>query len=270
MGRSGYLTTGELAKLMHVTKNTLFHYDKIGLFSPEIVEDNEYRYYSIHQIEMLDAIIMLKELGMPLGEIRTFMEGRNPQSLMELFEREENQIEDQIKKLKDRKRWIQEKRDRVEDCLAMETERVFIRHQPARYYLMGRFEEQSDTAFAEKASELIEEYEAASQSIRYEIGCIQYAGDIIEKRYDNYRNVVLLAAQKPRGGRYLLRPGGDYLTIMYKGHWENIGGAYERLLEYAKENRLFLGQEFLEIYVIDQLMAEKMEDYVTEINVRII
>ena len=89
MDKSQYLTTGELAKLMHVTKNTLFHYDKIGLFSPEIVLDNEYRYYSIHQIEVLEAIIMLKELGMSLKEIQAFLSDRTPEKLLELFEKEE-------------------------------------------------------------------------------------------------------------------------------------------------------------------------------------
>ena len=44
--KQNYFTTGEFAKLVGVTKHTLFHYDKIGIFSPEIKEDNYYRYYS--------------------------------------------------------------------------------------------------------------------------------------------------------------------------------------------------------------------------------
>lgn len=87
MDKSQYLTTGELAKLMHVTKNTLFHYDKIGLFSPEIVLDNEYRYYSIHQIEVLEAIIMLKELGMSLKEIQAFLSDRTPENYWSCLKR---------------------------------------------------------------------------------------------------------------------------------------------------------------------------------------
>ena len=58
-------------------------------FSPEIVLDNEYRYYSIHQIEVLEAIIMLKELGMSLKEIQAFLSDRTPEKLLELFEKEE-------------------------------------------------------------------------------------------------------------------------------------------------------------------------------------
>ena len=46
MDKNNYVTTGEFAKLAGVSKDTLFHYEKIGLFKPEIVCKNEYRYYS--------------------------------------------------------------------------------------------------------------------------------------------------------------------------------------------------------------------------------
>ena len=42
-----YMTTGELAKLMGITKETLFHYDEIGLFRPAVVMKNRYRYYEV-------------------------------------------------------------------------------------------------------------------------------------------------------------------------------------------------------------------------------
>ena len=38
-----YMTTGEFARMMRVSKDTLFHYDKIGLLKPEIVKTNGYR-----------------------------------------------------------------------------------------------------------------------------------------------------------------------------------------------------------------------------------
>ena len=35
MDRHEYMTTGEFASAMGVSKDTLFHYDDIGLFCPE-------------------------------------------------------------------------------------------------------------------------------------------------------------------------------------------------------------------------------------------
>ena len=97
MDHNKYMTTGEFARRMGVTKNTLFHYDNIGLFLPEIVDTNDYRYYSIYQMEVFDTIIILKEMGMPLNEIKEFMDHRSPESLMELFEKEDKKITEPIK-----------------------------------------------------------------------------------------------------------------------------------------------------------------------------
>ena len=132
MDKSQYLTTGELAKLMHVTKNTLFHYDKIGLFSPEIVLDNEYRYYSIHQIEVLEAIIMLKELGMSLKEIQVFLSDRTPEKLLELFEKEEQILAEKIRLLKDRRQWMEEKSKKIRAYLEKEKDEIFVCEKPGR------------------------------------------------------------------------------------------------------------------------------------------
>ena len=43
MSRNEYLTTGEVARMMGTTKNTLFHYDQLGIFSPEARGGNDYR-----------------------------------------------------------------------------------------------------------------------------------------------------------------------------------------------------------------------------------
>lgn len=269
MDKSKYLTTGEFAKIAHVTKNTLFHYDKIGLFSPEVVLDNEYRYYSIHQIDVLDAIIMLKELGMPLKDIRDFLDGRNPGRLLELFEKEEQQIQEQLKKLEDQKHWIQEKKKKIKQVQELDFSRIYVQPLPERRYLMRTFDTSDDTVFVEKIQELIEIYESQNHSIRYEIGYIQHALDIRNHIYNNYDNVVLLMEQKPQNLSFKTFEAGNYLTVYFKGHWQGIGSAYEELMEYAKEHQIPLEDEFLEVYIVDNLMVEKVEDYVTEITVRI-
>ena len=91
MDRNLYMTTGEFAALTGVTKHTLFHYDEIGLFSPEFVAENGYRMYSLYQVETLDTILILRDLGMPLKEIRRFLQMRSPQELMRIFTEREAQ-----------------------------------------------------------------------------------------------------------------------------------------------------------------------------------
>jgi DNA-binding transcriptional MerR regulator len=57
-------------------------------------------------MEVFDTIIILKEMGMPLNEIKEFMDHRSPESLMELFEKEDKKITEQIKRLKYQQQFI--------------------------------------------------------------------------------------------------------------------------------------------------------------------
>lgn len=67
-------TTGELARLNGITKQTLIFYDRAGVFSPnEKDPHNGYRYYGADQLEMLDHILILKDMGLSLQEIRAFL-----------------------------------------------------------------------------------------------------------------------------------------------------------------------------------------------------
>ncbi|MBV7328455.1 MerR family transcriptional regulator [Chloroflexi bacterium TSY] len=65
---------GEFSKIAQVSKRLLQYYDKIGLFMPEhIGEENGYRYYSSLQLPRLNKILVLKELGLTLEQITQMM-----------------------------------------------------------------------------------------------------------------------------------------------------------------------------------------------------
>lgn len=55
-----YLSYGQFSKLMGVSKDTLFHYDRLGILSPETKADNGYRYYSMNQMDVFKVITILK------------------------------------------------------------------------------------------------------------------------------------------------------------------------------------------------------------------
>ncbi len=72
-----YYTTGEFARFFGIKKDTLFYYDRIGLFRPEGVGENGYRYYSDAQINPFSSLLSLREMDVPLAEIQEYF--RQPQ-----------------------------------------------------------------------------------------------------------------------------------------------------------------------------------------------
>src|SRR6202012_5914887 len=59
----------EVARMSGVTSRTLRHYDAIGLLPPAYVPRNGHRYYETSQLLRLQQILLLRELGVGLGDI---------------------------------------------------------------------------------------------------------------------------------------------------------------------------------------------------------
>jgi DNA-binding transcriptional MerR regulator/effector-binding domain-containing protein len=66
---------GDFSRLARVTIRTLHHYDEAGLLVPTHVDaQTGYRYYLAAQLEVLQRILLLKDLGFTLEEIRALLQ----------------------------------------------------------------------------------------------------------------------------------------------------------------------------------------------------
>jgi DNA-binding transcriptional MerR regulator len=64
----------QVAQMSGVTSRTLRHYDEIGLLPPARVGGNGYRYYEEDQLLRLQQVLVLRELGLGLTEIKKIVE----------------------------------------------------------------------------------------------------------------------------------------------------------------------------------------------------
>ncbi len=100
------LKTGEFAAFCNTTKDTLFHYDAIGLLKPVRTADNGYRYYSLNQIYMFDLIATLKEVGLSLEEIKNYIDKRDTDAFVELLKEQDRLLKQKIDVLTRRRRLL--------------------------------------------------------------------------------------------------------------------------------------------------------------------
>jgi DNA-binding transcriptional MerR regulator len=74
---------GDFSRLAQIPIKTLRHYDGLGLLRPARVERvTGYRYYEAAQIEQLNRVLALKDLGFSLREIRDLIAENVPQTQM--------------------------------------------------------------------------------------------------------------------------------------------------------------------------------------------
>jgi DNA-binding transcriptional MerR regulator/effector-binding domain-containing protein len=73
------VTVGEFSRLTHLSVKTLHHYHEIGLLAPASIDASSgYRRYSTAQVETAQLIRRLRELRMPLPEVRAVVEAGDP------------------------------------------------------------------------------------------------------------------------------------------------------------------------------------------------
>ena len=63
-------TVSDVARIAGVSVRTLHHYDDVGLLTPSGRSDAGYRLYEHDDLERLQEVLFLRELGFALDEIR--------------------------------------------------------------------------------------------------------------------------------------------------------------------------------------------------------
>lgn len=101
------LTIGQMAKLNHISEQTLRLYDKLQLFSPNHRGENGYRYYDIQQSALLDIIQYMKSLGISLKEIKRQLEERDLTLIESALKEKQRQTEEEIRQLKCQRRALE-------------------------------------------------------------------------------------------------------------------------------------------------------------------
>ena len=74
MADAELLSVGRLARRTGLTAKALRHYDRIGLLRPAYVDDAGYRWYAAEQVAIARRIAILRDVDLPLDEVRRCLE----------------------------------------------------------------------------------------------------------------------------------------------------------------------------------------------------
>ena len=91
------VSIGEFAAAVHLSVKTLRHYHDVGLLEPSEIDPNSgYRYYSYEQIPAAQVIRRLRNLDMPVGELKAVLAASDPDSRNQLISAHLGRLETQL------------------------------------------------------------------------------------------------------------------------------------------------------------------------------
>ena len=91
------LTIGGFSELTHLSVRTLRRYHEAGLIEPAAVDAfTGYRYYTAEQIPTAQVVHRLRELDVPLAEVKSIISSADPQRRAELIAGHLQRLEDEL------------------------------------------------------------------------------------------------------------------------------------------------------------------------------
>lgn len=261
-----YFTTGEFAKICNIEKHVLFHYDKIGLFQPEIIKDNKYRYYSYHQYETFEIITMLKNLGMSLADIKIYLKKRNPNLLLNLLTEKNKEISQEIKKLKQTKHFINTIYQTTAHGINVDSNIISLKYLNEEAILCSDDIDDADGKdFTSFMKEYIDFYRNNYLASEDKVGSILLISKL-KNRSNRSFQYLFTRSKKSNLKNIKIRKAGYYLIGYHKGSYDNFYSSYLRMFDFAKKNNIKLGKFAYEEYIISDIAERNKDNYITMIS----
>ncbi len=264
-------TISEMAKFNGISRQTLIHYDKEGVFKPKIIDpSNGYRYYTSDQLEVLDSIITLKEIGLSLKEIKEHMDNRNAKTTLELLKTQQEGIINKINKLNIINERISKKIKVLENFEIDYKDNGKIIYLEKELLAIKKVSKPNDLVSVDIAlKKLLKHATINNYDHFYQTGDIISNKNLKEKNYRKFTYVFLPLGTPCEDKNLLIKQEGYYACAYHKGNYENMNSTYEKLIEHIDDLGYKVIGDAYEYYIFDNLTTKTPNAYITEIQIQV-
>ncbi|MFP4975512.1 MerR family transcriptional regulator [Paenibacillus sp. CN-4] len=265
-----HLTTGEFARLCGVNKRTLFHYDDIGLLKPAYTSENGYRYYSHRQLDLFLNIHILKELKLPLKEIRSYLDNRTAELMIGMAKQEILHIEREIAKLKELRHVLEQTATFAEEGLHAKQGEFRLEVQREERLIRSGVLASGDphSGYLEWINDF-RKFEDLTQP-----DSSSFVGTMVETRQllqeEDPAVYFFVRTNSTRADlKTFIKPKGQYAVGYHHGSYDKLDQSYASIFRFIEEQGLVPGEYAYEEYLIDEVAVKNAEDYVTRITMEV-
>ncbi|AGE77427.1 TPA: MerR family transcriptional regulator [Bacillus thuringiensis] len=266
-------TIGEMAKMHNIAESTLRYYDEKGIFHPSIVDpQTNYRYYTIDQFSLLDTIKFLRQLNIPLKEIKKYIDERNPAYALNLLEKQQEMMLKKQREIEYALAKMEHRIHLIKEATKAKAEQMVIKEIPQRKI----------TAIAvapNTTDDMFEYYIHSLQKNMRQMDDSLFSGDIgvtvakkglMQNEFQAYSSVFILLDYMPfevQSSDEIKE--GMFACVYHHGPYEETDETYKKLMKYIDQEGYEISGDAIEIALIDWSVTEDPEEQVTEIQIPI-
>lgn len=266
--KDNYLTISEFSRISEIKRKALIFYDNTGVFSPKYTAPNGYRYYTHDQIYVIAVVNLLKELGMPLSEIKEYTANISPENAISLLKEQERNLVSKIEELQSIQDMLGMKLQKLEEGVSARVDGVQIQYFKKVPIFI------SDPFLADRKSIpddiWINFYTKCKQnhvSFGYPEGYL-IKGETLSSGHISKVSNIMVYVNDIRYANNMISEG-YYATAFGKGGLENTEEIYDRIFTFIKEKDCRIIGDAYEERLIDEVGSSQKEGQLTRVRIRI-
>lgn len=239
----------EIASFFKISRQTLIHYDNIGLFKPKFVDsETSYRYYDEDQFSSLRFILLLKEAGFSLKEIEAYTKSRSPEESLDYLEEKNRLLDLKIQKMIESKLTINKKISEIKNMMKKDDiEPKIIYLEPMKAIAINIKRPCDYLKYDKTFSDLIDIREEMNiEGDEYFVRVSTQ--DVILGKTMEVKTLGFFTPTLCNHKNYLEINGGWFASIIHKDTWDTIDESYEKLLEYIETNAYEIIGDSIELF----------------------
>lgn len=284
MKKEHLLTTGEFAELCGTTKETLFHYDEIGILRPARLGENRYRYYTPAQFFDFDLIRMMKYTGSSLSDIKWYFGHYDTAHFLEIFRKKQEEIERKKQELEEISRFLSDTIRMTEHALDDVYDSPEVKYEEEELLLVTEIippEGENIHSVARRMGEHMKKCEAYGLKNRAVFGSIISEGNLLTgcEEENAYFSKIPESTwrESSREDRHCrassldkdvrMKPAGYYAVVNHKGDYSTFGQGLKCLTDFIKKKNLKIAGDGYAYDMISYLAGGEGDTYVVRIMI---
>ncbi|WP_167957453.1 MerR family transcriptional regulator [Anaerosporobacter faecicola] len=259
---------GEFSKITQVSIRMLRYYDEQRILIPACIdEQNGYRMYTAEQIEQLNRVLILKNLGLSVKEIKELLINWEPDRVRDMLENQLVRTQKAIEQEQERYRQIQ---GYLQDWDKQEEPQVQIvlKKIPAYYVLSLRRVMKNYYCEEELWKELMETTSGLEGHMSFSV---YHDLDYREENVDIEACVVIDGQWEAKNGNVICRQIEEVpvaASFMIYGPYANISPAYRQFAYWLEQHPEYkMAGENRQICHVSMCHTENPEEYITELQI---
>ncbi|MBV7273488.1 MerR family transcriptional regulator [Clostridium sp. PL3] len=263
-----YLSIGAFSKVSSIARKNLIYYDDIGILKPEFVKGNGYRYYSYDQLNEVNVIMTLKDLGIPLKEIKNYMENVSPENFIHLISDQKQKILEELNRLNQMNYIIEQRTKNIPIISNIDCDKILLENCDEELLFFGTEIKFDNDSFDEDFVAFLDYSKDKKLVYGYPLGvCINYE-EAAKDNIKTYRYFYKISPDIDYVEK-ITKPKGLYIIAYDNSYLAEDTEIFDKIDKFIEEKQLRVcGKVYVE-NMSDEIITKNPDKYFSKISIQV-